>query len=264
MNTKLWKNAHAYNAHAVIQKQCAYDLANLFSGNEPVSSIIDVGCGTGFASRAFMEKYPNAQYTLCDISPDMVNFARYELSRGGRNDQLGELCDISADKPLDNPLNEFPFSLQNPPPKVNFLVCDADSYAFKDNFDLCISNLSVQWFSDFEGFIRKISKRAKYITFSTLTKGSFREFNDRLAQNIPSEKYKTVDEIVKICRASVLNVEFLEKTYIQTFESLYKAALHFKEIGVPGECCLKNAFAFLKNNSPVNLEYKVLIAKSRL
>lgn len=37
--------------------------------------VLDLGCGTGSVSKAILEKYPNAKFTILDISKEMLNIA---------------------------------------------------------------------------------------------------------------------------------------------------------------------------------------------
>ena len=42
-------------------------------------SILDLGCGTGAVSLALLERYPHAQITLLDLSPQMLAIARKKI-----------------------------------------------------------------------------------------------------------------------------------------------------------------------------------------
>ena len=45
---------------------------------------LDCGCGTGTMAKMALEMFPNAEFTLCDPSEDMVNIARQKLESDKR------------------------------------------------------------------------------------------------------------------------------------------------------------------------------------
>lgn len=59
--------AYTYNDVAEVQQSAAYDLVSLIDVDHKASSILDIGCGTGYTALALHDQYPNATY----------NFMRY-------------------------------------------------------------------------------------------------------------------------------------------------------------------------------------------
>jgi len=107
-----------------------------------VHKIIDIGCGTGITSMQMRNVYPNAVYTLCDISENMIHKAKIKI------------------------------------PNAQFMICDAEGYNFVEKYDLGVSNLAMQWFESMDFFLEKILKNCNHFAFSTLLDQSFCEFNN--------------------------------------------------------------------------------------
>lgn len=49
-----------------------------FEKETPIN-VLDLGCGTGSISRAILEKYPNAKFTIIDISQNMLKIAEMKI-----------------------------------------------------------------------------------------------------------------------------------------------------------------------------------------
>lgn len=74
--------------------------------------VLDIGAGTGILSDYFAAKYPRAQFTLLDISPQMLDIAKQRL----------------ADKY---------------PGRISFVVLDYGSSELRGRYDLVVSALSI-------------------------------------------------------------------------------------------------------------------------
>ncbi|HEX4859520.1 MAG TPA: malonyl-ACP O-methyltransferase BioC [Usitatibacteraceae bacterium] len=113
-----------YDAHAVLQREIGarlmerLDLVRL----QP-QRILDLGSGTGFATRAAMERYPDAQVIAVDIAPAMLAAARTRAA-------------------APTLLNRF-FARRS---KLAYLCADAEALPLAaESFDLVLSNLTLQW-----------------------------------------------------------------------------------------------------------------------
>ena len=75
------KAAQSYNGEAYVQKASAQHLISMISDDAAFKSgkILDVGAGTGFATEAIFQQYPNAHFTINDIASNMLNIARQKL-----------------------------------------------------------------------------------------------------------------------------------------------------------------------------------------
>ncbi|MDR0630954.1 MAG: methyltransferase domain-containing protein [Holosporales bacterium] len=226
-------DANLYEVHATVQRQCAIDLVNMCApSTQQISSVLDIGCGTGFVSRALMTRFRHANYTLCDISPEMIRFCR------------------------------------NVYPNAQVLLCNAEEYAFGQRYDLVISNLAAHWFRDVEAFVLKMLKHSGCVVFSTLLRGSFESFFKLFEGTFPMDMYAapmatyaTRDEISQIFDRHSLKATVFERDYEQKFANPYMAALHFRNIGIQFPGNLRNAFVFKANSTPITLEYKALFVR---
>lgn len=68
------------------------ELPRRFPEMPPPSTVLDVGCGTGLATRALVERFPGAEVTGLDIAPEMVRRARAEVD--GARFVVGSASDL--------------------------------------------------------------------------------------------------------------------------------------------------------------------------
>nr|WP_223070516.1 class I SAM-dependent methyltransferase [Paenibacillus caui] len=76
----------------------------------PAPRILDLGAGTGLFSSMVLQKYPDAQLTLIDLSEQMLEVARQRFRQSGN---------------------------------VQYIACDYTNYTFSESFDIVISSLSI-------------------------------------------------------------------------------------------------------------------------
>ncbi len=106
--------AESYDQYAVLQ----YDIAErmlerLDVIDIPIKTVLDVGCGTGYCTRALAKRYPRANVVGVDLAPGMVKIA---------NDQQGWRR------------------------RSRYLSGDAEALPVASNsVDLVFSNLAIQW-----------------------------------------------------------------------------------------------------------------------
>jgi len=107
--------ATGYDAHAVVQREIADRLLEHLEGLKlQPEAIVDVGCGTGYCTRALQTIYSRARVTGIDLSPSMVAQARHHRRWFARN------------------------------PK--YITGDAHKLELEDNsVDLLVSSLAIQW-----------------------------------------------------------------------------------------------------------------------
>ncbi|MBF0147665.1 MAG: methyltransferase [Magnetococcales bacterium] len=120
-----FNRAHNYDQQARIQARIAQQLAHgfdLYRQSLPVNPPshlplfgLELGCGTGFLSRLWLERLPQTHLFLTDIAPAMVTRTRENL-------------------------RAFPEA------RKSFIVMDAEAPSFRTPFDLIAASMVFQWF----------------------------------------------------------------------------------------------------------------------
>lgn len=80
--------------HGRFYRRVAAELAGRIPADAPVGSILEVGSGTGFATEVFRRRYPDADITALEPSPEMLWRARDKVS--GVNWRCGPLSGFSG------------------------------------------------------------------------------------------------------------------------------------------------------------------------
>ncbi|CAO3459035.1 Dethiobiotin synthase BioD (EC 6.3.3.3) [Azospirillum argentinense] len=109
------KAAPRYEEHAAVQRIAAERLAERVARLPlpPRPRVLEIGCGTGFLSRALHERIGPADWLLTDLSPDML-----------------ERCRATLGDPDDSA----------------FRIMDGEQPDLDGPFDLIVSSLALQWF----------------------------------------------------------------------------------------------------------------------
>jgi tRNA (cmo5U34)-methyltransferase len=92
----------------------------------PVPAILDIGAGTGLLSALVLQKYPNAQMTLLDISENMLKIARQRFA--GRKNISYLVGDYSQGIPVG------PFDLVCSALSIHHLMMEDKRYLFRTIF----------------------------------------------------------------------------------------------------------------------------------
>ncbi|OVZ60830.1 dethiobiotin synthase [Pigmentiphaga sp. NML080357] len=148
--------AGRYASHAALQREVAEELATRIArlSLPPRPRILEIGCGTGFLSAALARRLGPAQWTLTDISPQMLETARRELVLPGES---------------------------------RFRVMDGE---FPDmglgRFDLVCSSMAVQWFGDLDAGLARMGRlldEGGWMAVATLAADTFVEWRAAHAQH---------------------------------------------------------------------------------
>lgn len=155
--------ARHYDRHAELQRLSGEGLAALASRRQGMQ-VLDAGCGTGWFSRRWREA--GNQVTAFDLSAEMLKQAEAQQV---------------ADRYRQGDIEALPFAAQA--------------------FDLCWSNLAVQWCSDLRrvltGF-RHVTRPGGQILFSTVASGSLQEMKTAWQKSdmaAPVNAFLTLEEV---------------------------------------------------------------------
>jgi malonyl-CoA O-methyltransferase len=107
--------AATYDQHATVQIQMARQLMQrLQTDQQVVTSICEIGCGTGYLTDLLAKKYPDVQIVAIDFAPHMIEIAKTKVNHSN----------------------------------VTWITGDAEEVyrAIDHQFDVIISNATIQWF----------------------------------------------------------------------------------------------------------------------
>jgi malonyl-CoA O-methyltransferase len=150
----------SYDAAAVLQERVRNELlGRLDELKVEPRHVLDLGAGTGHASRALKRRYPPALVTAVDIAPGM-------LARAGAQSRW---------------LRRF-----------ERVRADAYALPFRDGaFDLVFSSLMLQWCDDLDGVFAEISRvlaPGGLLLFSTFGPGTLAELREAWAASDPGDR----------------------------------------------------------------------------
>ncbi len=136
--------ADTYNFGADVQREVAENLARRIQSLSLAKNprILEIGCGTGFLSRAVVAMQPS-ELLLTDVSEAMLARCR---------DTLGSV------------------------PNAKFLVMDGEQPTVGGGFDLICSSLAFQWFDELPASMERLSALLApggHLVFATLGADSF-------------------------------------------------------------------------------------------
>jgi len=146
---RAFAGARDYDRHARIQREVASDLAGRIAALDLPASprVLEIGCGTGFLTRAMAEAGIGGRWMVTDIAPEMVERCRERL--GGSEDRRFAVLDGEFGTPPDSP------------------------------FDLICSSLALQWFEDAAAALSRMAgwlAPGGHCVVATLGPGSFAEW----------------------------------------------------------------------------------------
>ena len=192
-----------YNSHAKIQKQMAEKLINF--APKTTNSILEIGCGTGILTNLAVKKLNYKKYTALDIVSECEKYITE----------------------IDN--------------NIEFVNCDIENYIENcKNFDLIISNASLQWIENMPDFVQKlIAKLNKngIILFTTFGTENFREIYYVLGKTLPYYSVKELQE-----QFAEYSPVLEEEVRIMAFKTPKEVLKHIQNTGVnalTSECWTK-------------------------
>lgn len=173
--------AASYDSVAQLQRDVGNQLLSLLPGDFVPRVWLDLGCGTGYFSRALGERFPAGNGLAMDIAEGMLNHAR---PLGGAS---------------------------------HFIAGDAERLPLRDSIcDLIFSSLAVQWCADFESVLSeafRVLKPGGIFAFASLCVGTLFELRDswRVVDGmVHVNRFRELEVYRQLCAASGLNIKSLQ------------------------------------------------------
>lgn len=195
--------ATGYDAVAGFQRSVGHALMERLPEGLTPSRWLDLGCGTGYFSRALASRFPAGEGIALDIAEGMLRHAR---PLGG----AGHFVAGDAER--------LPFG------------CETQALVF--------SSLALQWCEDFAAVLseaRRVLQPGGVLAFSSLCSGTLQELRDSW-QAVDGfahvNRFRDADTYRELCAASGLRVERLEiKPQVLHFAELRQLTHELKGIG---------------------------------
>lgn len=160
---------------------------------------LEIGCGTGFLTKALLARYPDAAWTITDLSPEML-----------------EVC-----------AGAFPS-------QARFEVQDGEALSLAGPFDLIASNLAFQWFENLPGAVtrlRALLATGGRLMFTTLGEGTFAEWRTLLAGYSLSAGTPDYPSITTLQEQLGADLDIQKISMRETYENPLAFLRHLRAIG---------------------------------
>ncbi|NLI58466.1 MAG: malonyl-ACP O-methyltransferase BioC [Clostridium sp.] len=173
------RNARQYDKYAKVQKNMGDILIEkIKSTKTQYKNILEIGCGTGYVTKALCEHFKNSNITAIDIAPGMISHVKSKISDT----------------------------------RVGFICGDVEEMDFDKDFDLILSNAAFQWFNNLENTFKKLVKTLApkgFMCFSTFGENTFIELKKCYEKTssyfgikdtiYPSQPFLSLKDYKKIC-----------------------------------------------------------------
>ncbi len=252
------RGAGSYDRFADVQAGVAVDLAATISACRHVDQIetgLEIGCGTGFLTDHLVHQFSEADWSITDLSPAMLECCQIKMAA-----KTGGEVELS---PSDR--------------VINFQVEDGQHPTLAGPFDLICSNLTFQWFSDLERSVTEWASRLAdggCLAFNVIGAGSFGVWREAYAVDprVPEpSSFPSIIEIGKRLESALgagpgkFSLTVDERQFLQTKPSFRQFFLGLKKIGAnallgataPRFGQLRDWLSVL-DSSPVTINYNVL------
>ncbi len=206
------RNPRYYDRAAKAQKLAASKfadvLAGVYEGIQRPERVLEVGCGTGFLTRRLFELFPEARFTVTDISPAMLEFCRLG-TEGARN-----ASGIDAEFALD----------------------DITRTELAGGFDLVVSSFVFQWAGEIGELLptlRGLSLSGGVLGFATLGEGTFRSVRDfftGLGVEFPMPHMLSEGEL-ELALAGTVELARWRGEFVEEYSTMLDFLRHIKRVG---------------------------------
>ena len=143
--------AGEYDRHATLQKDSAAVLASLLPSIK-APDILELGCGTGFVTEHLINHYPDGQFLITDIAPEMIARCAEKYARQA----------------------------------MRFSVMDGQAVPTDHAYDLIVIGMAAQWFADPPAALHQLTDLLKpggVLIYSAPGDNSFTAWKDILRDN---------------------------------------------------------------------------------
>jgi malonyl-CoA O-methyltransferase len=204
------RRASSYDRHSSGQAKAALSLIKIAPENINVSSVLEVGCGTGTLTSLLVDKYPGARIKALDISRPMLREAR---ERCGRH-------------------------------SVRFMNADIEKIHVRERFDLVASNAALQWSEDLNVAAERIHSSlvpGGYSCVSVYGPGTYSELSWALSDvtgrkiYLPAQGFCRKGQVKKIFRRYFPEVEVWEKNIELLYPGIINLLRDIHLSGVRGQ-----------------------------
>ena len=239
------RHPEEYNRIAETQKKVAAKIATVVADAQERTStqldILEIGCGTGFLTSDLMMRFPEANFTITDLSPAMLHFCKKNVPPV--KSAKFELCDITRECP------------------------DAQ-------FDIITSSLAFQWVEDMKTLINNLCNHLKpdgALIFSTLTEGTFANIVDIFSKYnllFPMPQLQRTEKL-KALATCFQKATITEKKFTETYDSIKEFLNHIHSVGAgnaTGEHLPVSALRKIikdEKNKKLTVEYNVAFIECR-
>ncbi|MBL4827614.1 MAG: malonyl-ACP O-methyltransferase BioC [Spongiibacteraceae bacterium] len=201
--------AISYDSVADLQREVGHHLCQ-YLPECSADVVMDLGCGTGFFSASFQQRYKNCHTVALDLAEGMVNYA----SQHHREKNISWLCG------------------------------DAENIPLSDNsVDIVFSSLAIQWCEDSDGLFAELARVLKpggSFVVSTLGPNTLHELRDAwLAVDDYTHVNRFVEQNQLLLSAQQAGLSsaldsvtgFDEKTITLEYDTLKKLTRELKSLG---------------------------------
>ena len=204
-NLRFSRAAKTYDRAAFIHKKVAQHLLQIIDRcvtDKRIAipkNILDVGSGTGIFANIIQNSFSDINVTLMDVSADMLNIAIQKYSD-----------------------------------KFGYIVADAKHFEEFHKYDMIVSTMAMQWFSDVKEFLLSVALENQTIAFAMPIFGTFSEWYKLLESfdiQVKHPEYKTHEDMMKIC-ADVASIKHATvREYSKKFQSPLECARYISSLG---------------------------------
>ncbi|MFS1514295.1 malonyl-ACP O-methyltransferase BioC [Chengkuizengella sp. SCS-71B] len=222
------RHAFEYDLYAKIQKVMANKLLQLIQHktSKPYLNILEIGCGTGNLTKLLLEHYPNAKYTVFDLSESMIQQTKRKI--GGMQKNI-DFFAVDAEGILNRDLTKK--------------ASEVSDHIFDQTYDLIISNATFQWFNTpeqtIEAYMNSLNSNGVF-AFSTFGPDTFYELHTsfyevekqlNIAHQQHGQKFISMNEWQQVFKQQMKEICIVEEKIAEQYDSVREFMHHVKRVG---------------------------------